>query len=387
MRPLLLLLLLQMLLAPLTQATGPAAPCTHHTLANGVVSAVISAAGRLVAVSDNKTSVTVAGDDFQIELDGAPTTASTIVLSSATFSGQPTVQPGANATSVAVRWEFKELAVEVRYSLVSATARFVEKQLRLLRPSASSSSVKSARNITKITVFDRIALSSAGAPPTSSITASSKYGTYGLGDYAVFHRFGAKQGAFLTAQNPYLATATAAGVTTLSYGPMMVVEIATPETFAIDAGLVGLPTAFTGETLPPPALPLDAAEHQAMVACLREYLVVPQSANSTVKINIGWTENDFQLDIANESNRTIYKRIIDRAAAFGITHLLFAPQNSDVSCAQNNTDAWQWEQVLWFGMGQRLRLGLWKPGDALPISLTEMLGYMKNKGVKPVACE
>ena len=94
-----------------------------------------------------------------------------------------------------------------------------------------------------------------------------------------------------------------------------------------------------------------------MVACLTEYLVVPPSPDSTVKINIAWTENDFQLDIADAGNRTIYKRIIDRAAAFGITHILFAPRNSDVSSRQNNTDAWGWEQILWFGMGQRLRLG------------------------------
>ena len=84
-----------------------------------------------------------------------------------------------------------------------------------------------------------------------------------------------------------------------------------------------------------------------MVACLTEYLVVPPSPDSTVKINIAWTENDFQLDIADAGNRTSYKRIIDRAAAFGITHLLFAPRNSDVSCKNNNTDAWDWEQVLW----------------------------------------
>ena len=84
-----------------------------------------------------------------------------------------------------------------------------------------------------------------------------------------------------------------------------------------------------------------------MVACLTEYLVVPPSPASTVKINIAWTENDFQLDIADAGNRTSYKRIIDRAAAFGITHLLFAPRNSDVSCKNNNTDAWDWEQVLW----------------------------------------
>jgi hypothetical protein len=136
-------------------------------------------------------------------------------------------------------------------------------------------------------------------------------------------------------------------VTTLSYGPMMLVTAGAAESFEVDAGLIGLTGALTGEILPPPALPLDVAEQQAMVGCLREYLVVPQSPNRTVKINVGWTENDFQLDIANEGNRTIYKRIIDRAAAFGITHLLFAPRNSDVSCDGNNTDAWHWEQVLW----------------------------------------
>jgi hypothetical protein len=107
-------------------------------------------------------------------------------------------------------------------------------------------------------------------------------------------------------------------------------------------------------------------------------------SNSDTEFAAG-TENDFQLDIADAGNRTIYKRIIDRCHDFGITHVLFAPRNSDVSDRQNNTDAWGWEQILWFGMGQRLRLGMWSPGDPLPASLTEMLDYMKSKKVKPVA--
>ena len=45
----------------------------------------------------------------------------------------------------------------------------------------------------------------------------------------------------------------------------------------------------------------------------------------------------------------------------------------------------RWEQLLWFGLGQKLRLGEWKPGDALPASLVEMLDYFKAKGVRPVA--
>jgi len=35
--------------------------------------------------------------------------------------------------------------------------------------------------------------------------------------------------------------------------------------------------------------------------------------------------------------------------------------------------------------GQRLRMGLWKPGDAVVDSLQEMLDHFKLRGVKPVA--
>jgi hypothetical protein len=161
-------------------ATAGPATAAHNMLTNSVMSATISG-GRLVAPSkaDNKfskaASVAVAGDDFEIELDGAPKRAGTAVISSASFPGQPTLQPGANGSSLAVRWTFKELVVEVRYSLVSSTAMFVEKQLRLLQPSGLASTTAAARNVTKITLFDRTALISSNAPPASSITASSKY--------------------------------------------------------------------------------------------------------------------------------------------------------------------------------------------------------------------
>merc|ERR1719174_1535569 len=108
------------------------------------------------------------------------------------------------------------------------------------------------------------------------------------------------------------------------------------DSFDIDTGILGL-TALTGETLPLPAQPLDRGEQRAMVSCLREYLAAPPTPNATVKINIAWTENDYQLDIADAGNRTIYKRIIDRAADFGITPILFTPRNSDVSDRRNNS--------------------------------------------------
>lgn len=36
-------------------------------------------------------------------------------------------------------------------------------------------------------------------------------------------------------------------------------------------------------------------------------------------------------------------------------------------------------------MGQKLRMGLWRPGDPLPASLVEMLNYFERRRVKPVA--
>ena len=94
-------------------ALALAASATQHTLHNSAVTAAFSN-GRLVALSDSKTSIAVAGDDFQIELDGAPSSSRTTVLSSAGSSVPPTLQPGANASSLAVWWEFKGLTVEVR---------------------------------------------------------------------------------------------------------------------------------------------------------------------------------------------------------------------------------------------------------------------------------
>ena len=70
------------------------------------------------------------------------------------------------------------------------------------------------------------------------------------------------------------------------------------------------------------------AEHAAMQRCVRAAIAAPQRASS-VKINVGWCENDFQIDISTAAGRTEYKRIIDRAASLGIESILFAPRNSE----------------------------------------------------------
>ena len=295
--------LLLLVLTLVAVVDGSAHP--QHTLHNAALTATFSES-RLVSVG----SVAVSGDDFELELELPLGSATRTVLTSAA-AAPPTVQPGANATFVAFRWSFPEAVIEARYRLTSDVAEGVEKHLSLL-PSAggrhrATTVNNTAFNLTRIAVINSTSLMRSGAPPTSSITASSHYG---LGDYAVFHRFDESHGAYLTCQNPYLSADVTSSVTSLSYAPLMIGQA--DGGFEIDACIIGQ-TNLTGELLPKPADPIDVGEQLAMIACLREYLAVASSPNTTVKINIAWTENDFQLDIADPGNRTCAAHLLPLA--------------------------------------------------------------------------
>ena len=147
-------------------------------------------------------------------------------------------------------------------------------------------------------------------------------------------------------------------------------------TYVADSAL-GL-TRRTGRTLPVPAPAVDEAERDAVAAMVAAF--VAATPTKTAKINIGWTENDYEIDIANASGRDEYKRIIRRSAQLGIDHVLFAPRNTDVSSRDRATDAWRWEEILWFGLGEAVRAGTWLPGvDPIPASLAEMLAYFREQ--------
>ena len=45
-------------------------------------------------------------------------------------------------------------------------------------------------------------------------------------------------------------------------------------------------------------------------------------------MQVGWDANDYQIDIGTEAGRTEYKRMLDRDSSLGITHAIFAPQNT-----------------------------------------------------------
>lgn len=149
----------------------------------------------------------------------------------------------------------------------------------------------------------------------------------------------------------------------------------------------------------PPAM-LNTAERDALVACVTQFLPPePARAASTVKVNVAWDENDYQIDLADATMRAEYKRIIDRNAELGVTHMVFAPTNTDLALGDLfvNTDTLLdvgWEYVLWAGFGLGIRNGTWSNAGgidaaalakATPASLQEILSHAERRGVKLMA--
>ena len=99
-----------------------------------------------------------------------------------------------------------------------------------------------------------------------------------------------------------------------------------------------------------------------------------------VRVDIGWCENDFQIDTSTTAGRTEEKRIMDMCTQLGITNLLYTPANSVVAPTSQDTDAWGWEDVLWWNMGQQIRKGTWICATGtLPSSVQEMVDLCQQQ--------
>ncbi len=216
-------------------------------------------------------------------------------------------------------------------------------------------------------------------------------------DYGVFFRLQDRTGIFMLIQNPFLSVSRNGQAFGISYSPEMDWKTGDGR-FESDRGCIGT-YRLTGEMVPVEmvlewnwrargAEGNEATEDQAEIAafmdCVRAF-VLPHPER-TVKINVGWTENDYQIDASTEQGREEYRRIIDRAAELGCEHLLYAPSNTSLALTQNDTDSWHWEHVLWLGLGQKIRRGEWDPvASPIPPSVSEMLDYARTKHVKLVA--
>jgi hypothetical protein len=205
--------------------------------------------------------------------------------------------------------------------------------------------------------------------------------------------------SFFLVQNPYTLYNLSGGKLSGKYDADMVWEKSSGE-FPSDRACLGL-YSLTGNTLRHDLLPewsyvedpeqyvnegiqLDYADINALTDCARSFLLV--NPKKAARVHIGWCENDYQVDVATAEGRKEYLRIIDQAAAVGCNNVLYTPNHSVYGPLENNKDAWGWENLLWLGLGQKVRSGEWVPGkDSLPADIKQMIDYAAEKGVKLMA--
>ena len=201
-------------------------------------------------------------------------------------------------------------------------------------------------------------------------------------------------GCFLTVQNPFTKYILSQNKVSVVYTPEMKWNKKDGQ-FSSDKLCLGF-TELTGITVRTSMLPewnyiedpdrfiregeqIDRGEIAALAKCMHAFLLV--DPKKSVRVHVGWCENDYQIDISTKEGNTAYKRIIDQAVALGCEHVLFTPANDLVAPVSENKDAWSWENVLWFNMGQRIRKGEWKPGDPLPETVRAIVDYARSKKI------
>ncbi len=280
--------------------------------------------------------------------------------------------------------------IKVIYEL-KAGWHFVSKQIL----------VESRRNLT-YHVNEIEAFAASIAPAATEELPLSARGSWGT--LLRFPRTGAgaantAYGMFLLYQNPFNVWRKEGGAVSGTYVPD-IDWAPSYGPFAADRFCVGLHS-LSGERFPARAVPewtfvrdydkyladnpqIDMAEADALLECVRAFLLYrPQKS---IRVHVPWCENDYQIDVANPDGRAEYERIISRAAEVGCQYTLFTPANSELSSLAENRDAWGWENLLFFAMGQKLRKGEWDPArDPVPASLRKWLEYARSKDIRLVS--
>lgn len=217
------------------------------------------------------------------------------------------------------------------------------------------------------------------------------------GDYGIFLRFADATGLFMLVQNPFLKVSSEGKIYSITYAPDMDWKMEYGA-FASDRGCLGtyqlsgervsarlIPEwTWTKGIIPVTADEQDWAEVEAFTRCVQAF-VLPHPERS-VKMNAAWCENDYQIDVSTPAGREEYKRIIDCSAELGLEYILYAPTISELGSRAETADDWNWENLLWLGLGIKIRKGEWDPRtDPIPAPIQEMLDYAGSKNIKLVA--
>ncbi|MGA8027081.1 MAG: hypothetical protein WB992_08035 [Bryobacteraceae bacterium] len=210
-------------------------------------------------------------------------------------------------------------------------------------------------------------------------------------EFGAFLRFPEKSGVMIVVQNPFLRVDRRQNAISIDYSPEMTWKTGWGP-FVSDLACIG-PYTLTGNRVPaqmtyewklPPRTIVDdgadRGEIDAFTDCVRAFLIHPP--REPISVEVGWTLNDYQIDVATPEGRAEYKRVLDTTSALGIRTLLYSPANLALARMEQDADAWNWEHVLWLGFGQKLREGDWNPETGeIPSSVSEMLDYAKAKHV------
>jgi hypothetical protein len=371
-------------LAVLLIAIGAAAPCVAQTieLRNDHTVAKLGPRGlESLEDLDSHREIHFSSDRFSLEIDDTK-------LESASL--KPAVStPGGN--QVIYSYASGEYRLEVRYEL-QPTWRFISKQIAIVQAPQAKFTVHRAEPVRVVLAepFQSSYIPGSYFPHFGETRTQSRERMRGA-DYGAFVRFGHDSGAMFLVQNPFLKASVSGRDVSLAYSPEIDWNSTWGE-FAADRACIGV-YALSGERLPAdmtlewqlaPARPAvdgaDRAEIEAFTDCVRAFLVNP--APEPISVEVGWTLNDYQIDVATPEGRAEYKRVMDTASELGIRNLLYAPANSDLAKREDDLDDWDWEHVLWLGFGQQIRKGVWKQeGGAIPAGVSEMLAYAKQKNI------
>ena len=366
-------------IAFLAGASGVAAQTFE--LSNGHITAVFGPRG-LTAISNRTINRTVhfKGDEFSMSVDDVEIESTKLT---------PRIVPS-SARSLDYIYSSHGYTLKVVYKIES-TWDFVSKQLQVIQAPKESLFVHSVEPLHESLVE---AISSEFMPGAylpqfgknsdfEKLIPAKKFGT--------FLRFAQSYGLMLLAQNPFLAVSREKQTVSVSYDADMKWETKWGP-FVSDISCLGL-YRLTGERipaemvlewkLPSHALVDDGADQGEITAfsdCVREFLVSPSP--KPISVEVGWTLNDYQIDVSRPQGRQEYKRIIDVTSELGIQELLYAPANYSLAQIATDADDWNWEHVLWLGLGQEIREAKWEVNSSpLPISIKEMLNYAKTKHV------
>ena len=327
------------IVAALLQLGTPAAGAAPHALSNGLVSATFdSGGGGLTALVTGGggggagRAFGITGDSFSVTVGGV-----TLSPNDANLTFQSSTHGN---TNVSVTWAVASGGTVTALYTLEPGWRVLSKRLLVELPAGA--------------VIGKVELLGAAGANVSGCSWATDYGKpEALNRVAAFHRCGDEAGSgglMLTVSNPFgqFASGTPVsssaavkpgvkagysnvGISLTTSSPVFTSDHLLLGTYHMEGGWIR-PHSLSGvdKSKSPPSI-LNTGERDAFVAAVETQLLPsPDDGKRTVKVNVAWDENDYQIDLATDAGRTEYKRIIDRNSELGISHIVFAPTNTDL---------------------------------------------------------